>query len=100
MGYGCSCYKKQEHTNSAKKKMEDCVNGIWMPLLQETEAQLQNMKKSEIQLPLVVPDLVYTFQMICLRAAEAIEWKPNAGHNAWNALYANPSQTCQCCHML
>ena len=80
--------------------MEDCVNGIWMPLLQETEAQLQNVKKSEIQLPLVVPDLVYTFQMICLRAAEAIEWKPNAGHNAWNALYANPSQTCQCCHML
>jgi hypothetical protein len=64
MGYECSCYKKQEHTNSAKKKMEDCVNGIRMPLLQETEAQLQNVKKSEIQLPLVVPDLVYTFQMI------------------------------------
>jgi predicted P-loop ATPase/GTPase len=46
------------------------------------------VKKFKIQLPLVVPDLVYTFQMICLRAAEVIERKPNAGHNAWNALYA------------
>jgi hypothetical protein len=44
-----------------------------MPLLQETGAQLQNVKKFKIQLPLVVPDLVYTFQMICLRAAEVIE---------------------------
>jgi hypothetical protein len=32
----------------------------------------------------MVPDLVYKFQMICLRGTYVIEQKPNVGHTDWH----------------
>jgi hypothetical protein len=36
------------------------------------------MYKIELGLSFMVTDLVYKFQMICLKETEVIEWKPNA----------------------
>jgi len=43
---------------------------------------MEKVVKSNINLdlPFMVPDLVYKFQMICLRGTYITEWKPNAGH--------------------
>ena len=43
--------------------------------------KMEKAVKLEIKLdfPLMVPDLVYKFQMICIRGNEVIECKPNVG---------------------
>ena len=58
------------------------------------------MSKIKLGTPFMVPDLVYKFQMICLRGTYVIEQKPNVGHTDWHmAWHGEEGRTAKNIHM-